>query len=73
MATSLLTRIATKIMTGTMTGPKRAITNMVQNGLADALHDAKTMMARAAAMANVRDCMGMRVHSTATKQSRDAE
>ena len=41
MATSLVTRTATEIMTGNMIGPKRAINDMVQNGLADALHNGK--------------------------------
>ena len=40
---------------------------------ADALHDAKTMMVSAAVMASMRDRVGMRVHLTAAKQSRDVE
>ena len=56
-----------------MIGPKRAITDMVQIGLMDALHDAKTTMASAAVMASARDRAGMRVHPTAAKQTRDAE
>ena len=73
MATSLVTRTVTEITTGNVIDPKRAITNMVQIGLTDALHDAKTTMANAAVMASMRDCTGMRVHSTAAKQSRDVE
>ena len=73
MATSLVPGIVTEVMTGNMIGPKRAITDMVQIGFADALHDAKTMMVSAAAMASTRDHVGIRVHLTAAKQSRDAE
>ena len=73
MAISLVTRTVTEIMTGNMRDPKRAITDMVQIGLADALPDARTMMASAALMANVRDHVGMRVHPTTEKQSRDTE
>ena len=73
MATSLVTRTVTEIATGNMIGPNRVITDMVQISLADALHDAKTTMVSAAVMASVRDRTGMRVHSTATKQSRDTE
>ena len=73
MATSLVTRTMTNIMTGNVRNPKRAITDMVQISLVDALHDAKTTTVSAALMANARDCVGMIVHLTATKQSRDVE
>ena len=75
MATSLATRTATEIVKGNMRNPKRAITNTVQIGLTDALHGAKTTMVHTSAvlMANTKDHMGVIVHPTATKQSRDAE
>ena len=72
MATSLVTRTVTEITTGIVIGPKRVITDMVQIGLVDALHNAKTTMVSTAVMASTRDHAGMRVHSTAAKQSRDA-
>ena len=71
MATSLVTRTVTGIMTGNVIDPKRAITNMVQIGLVDALHDTKTTMVSTAVIASARDCADMRVHSTTAKQSRD--
>ena len=71
MAISLVTRIMTNIVTGNVRNPKRAITDMVQIGLTDALHDAKTTMASVALMANANDLLGMIVHLTAAKQSRD--
>ena len=73
MDTSLATRTATKIVTGNVRNPKRAITNMVQISLVDALHSAKTTMVptNVVVMANARDCMGMIIYPTATKQSRD--
>ena len=48
---------------------KRAITDMVQIGLMDALHGAKTMTVptNVVLMANMRDHMGMIVHLTAHK------
>ena len=73
MVTSLVTRTATGITTGNVIDPKRAITDMVQIGLADAPHDAKTMTVSTAVIASVRDHVDMRVHSTTTKQSRDTE
>ena len=46
---------------------------MVPIGLAEALHGTKTMTAHmnVVLMASARDCMGMIVHLTAPKQSRD--
>ena len=73
MATSLVIRTVTETMTGIMIGPEKVIIDMVQISLADTLHNVKTPMVSAAAMASVNDCMGMRVCLTAVKQSRDAE
>ena len=73
MAISLVTRTATEIVTGNVIDPKRAITDMVQIGLVDALHDTKTTTVSAAVMASMRDHTDMKVHLTAAKQSRDAE
>ena len=73
MATGPVTRTVTEIVTGNVTDPKRAITDMVQISLTDALHDAKTMMASASLMANMRDHAGVIVQWTATKRSRDVE
>ena len=67
MATSLVIRTVTETVTGIVIGPERVITNMVQIGLADALHDVKTPTVSAAAMASANDRAGMRVHSTAVK------
>ena len=67
MATSLVIRTMTETVTGIMIGPERVITNMVQIGLEDALHDVKTPMVSAAAMASMNDHAGMRVHLTAVK------
>ena len=67
MATSLVIRTVTKTVTGIVIGLERVITNMVQISLADTLHDVKTPMVSAAAMASTNDCVGMRVHSTAVK------
>ena len=71
--TKMDTGLATKIATGNMRNPKRAITDMVQIGLMDALHGTKTTMVptNTMLMANARDRMGMIVHPTAAKQSRD--
>ena len=73
MDTGLATRTATKIVTGNARNPKRVITDMVQIGLMDTLHGAKTTMVptNAVLMANARDHTGMIVHPTAVKQSRD--
>ena len=73
MDAGLETRTTTKIATGNMRNPKRAITNIVQIGLMDALHGTKTTTVprNAVLMANARDHMGVIVHLTATKQSRD--
>ena len=43
---------------------------MVQNGPANALHDAKTMVVSAAVLTSVNVRMGMRVLSMTAKQSR---
>ena len=67
MATSPVTRTVTETVTGIMIGPERVITDMVRIDLADALHDVKTPMVSAAAMASTNDHMGMRVHSTSVK------
>ena len=73
MDTSLVTRTATKIMTGNMRNPKRTITDMALTSLTDAPHFAKTMMVfmNEVLMASVGYHMGMIVHLTAAKQSRD--
>ena len=54
-------------MTGIVIGPERVITDMVWIDLTDALHDVKTPMASAAAMASANDHAGMRVCLTAVK------
>ena len=71
MAVSLVTRTMTEIVTGNMINPKRVITDMLQIGLMDALHDARTMMMSTAVIVNTSDHAGMIVHPTATNQSRD--
>ena len=73
IAISLVTKTVTEIMTGNVRNLKRAMADMVQIGLTDALPDTRTMTVSMALMANVRDCVGMRVHLRATKQSRDVE
>ena len=70
MATSLVTRTAINIVTGSVRNLKRAITDMVQIGLTG---DGKTTTVSPALMANARDHVGMIVHPTATKQSKDVE
>ena len=43
MDTGLVTRTVTEIMTGNVRNPKRVTTDIVQIGLMDTLHGAKTM------------------------------
>ena len=73
IATSPVTKSVTEIVTGIVIGPKRAITNTVQIGPMDALHDAEIMVASASVTVSMRDRAGRRVHLTTTKQSRDVE
>ena len=69
-ATGLVTRITIRIVMGNVTGPKRETSDMVQNGPANALHGAETMMASAAVLTSTNVRVGTIVLSMTTKQSR---
>ena len=71
-ATGLMTRITIGIAIGNVTGPKRETSGMVQNGPANALHDAKTTVVSAAVLTSVNVRTGTRVLSMTAKQTRGA-
>ena len=71
MATSPVIRTTTNIETGNVRNPKKSDNRIIQISLTDVLPNAKTTTANAVVIANMTDCMGVIVHLTATKQSRD--